>query len=258
MRFLTAAALVLLVALPAHADGVYVKYHVNFLGIKVGEGKLSVAVNSDGYKIGGDGSMAAFGRLVSDARASVSSSGATTSDVLKPNAFHMNAVDDGKPNKVDLALNKGSVTSQSIFPPQDKMDQRIKVEDAHRKGVIDPLSAIVFPAPKGLSPESCNRTLKIYDGRERYDLVLKYKSTYKQRGSSKNYSGTVLVCSARYKPIAGHRPNRKTIKQLQANKSMEIHLAQINDAPYLLLYKASLNTPAGPASVNAVKMKFSN
>lgn len=258
MRILSLAALALFLSAPAHAEGLHVKYHVNFLGVKVGEGKLNVNLNDNGYSIGGDGAMAAFGKLVSDAKADVSAGGVIDGDTVKPTSFNMKAVDDGKPNTVALAMNKGNVASQSVFPAQDKMDQRIKVEDAHRRGIVDPLSAMVFPAPKGIHPDSCNRTVKIYDGRERYDVVLRYKSKYQQRGSSKNYSGPVLVCSARYKPIAGHRPNRKTIKQLEANKSMEVELAQVPGTTYLILYKASLNTPAGPVSVNSVKMKSFN
>ena len=258
MRFLSLAALALFMSAPAHAEGLHVKYHINYLGVKVGEAKLNVNFADNGYSIGGNGAMAAFGKLVSDAKADVSAGGVVVGEAVKPTSFKMNALDDGKPNTVTLAMNKGTVSSQAVHPAQDKMDQRIKVEDAHRRNIVDPLSALVFPAPKGIHPDSCNRTLKIYDGRERYDVVLRFKSKYQLKGSSKNYSGPVLVCSARYKAIAGHRPNRRTIKQMEANTSMEVELAQVSSTPYLIVYKASLNTPAGPVSVNSVKMKSFN
>jgi hypothetical protein len=62
------------------------------------------------------------------------------------------------------------------------MNERIKVTDAHKRGVIDPLTAVLLPAPKGLHPDSCKRTIPIYDGRDRYDLVLDYKTKYQKRG----------------------------------------------------------------------------
>jgi len=255
MRLLPLAALAALLSFPAQAEGLYVKYHVNLIGVKVGEGRLSMSFSGDSYSLSGSGNMAAFGRLVSDAQATVSAKGTVSNATVKPSVFNMDAVGEGKPNKVNLAMNKGTVTSRSVHPKQDKLDQRIKLTSAHQKGIVDPMSALVFPAPKGMHPESCNRTLKIYDGRERYDLVMKYKRQYRHKGSRKNYSGPMLVCSAQYKPIAGHRPNRKTIKDLQANRSGEVHLAEIKGQPYLVLYKASLDTPVGHASVTSVRMK---
>ena len=50
--------------------------------------------------------------------------------------------------------------------------------DAHRKGVIDPMSAAIMPvAGKGevLTPDACKRKLAIFDGRKRADIDLVYK-----------------------------------------------------------------------------------
>lgn len=249
------AALLMLISLPAGATNLYVKYDVSLTGLKVGEGALSIDMKDGGYSINGQGEMAAFGSLVSDGWGRVNASGVATANELKPNSFVLVAEEDGKPMSVNLALRQGDVTGRTVQPPQDRMNERVKVEDKHKRGIVDPLSAVLFPAPSGPARTSCNRTIEIYDGKDRYDVVMRYKSQYQARGGKKKYKGKVLVCSARYLPIAGHRPGRKTIQQLAANKSMEIHLGEIPGQPYMLLYKASLMTPVGKAVVQNVKFK---
>lgn len=252
--------LILLLALgnSAQARSLFIKYDVSLTALKIGEGSFSIDLDDQNYSISGQGEMAAFGSFVSDGSGSVHAAGKISSGALKPSVFNMNAQEDGKPNKVSLKLDNGSVTERKIHPEQDRMNERIKVTEDHKRGVIDPLSAILFAAPRGLHRDSCNRTIEIYDGRDRYDIVLRYKAKYRKKGGGKRYSGDVLVCSARYKPISGHRPNRKTIQQLAANKSMEIHLAGIPGVPYLLLYRASLMTPAGKAVAQNVKYKITD
>ena len=41
------------------------------------------------------------------------------------------------------------------------------------------------------------------------------------------YSGDVLVCAARYNPIAGHRTGRKSTQFMADNKDMEVWLAPV-------------------------------
>lgn len=243
---------------PATARGLFVKYDGSLMGLKIGEMNLSVNLEGESYSISGQGEMAALGSLLSNGEATVHSKGALISGKPKSALYSLNAQEGGKPNTVSLKLDHGDVKSREIYPPQDRMNERIKVTNDHKHGVIDPLSAIIFHAPKGIHRDSCNRTIQVYDGRDRFDVVMGYKSRYRIKGRKKRYSGEVLACSARYKPISGHRPNRKTIKDLAANKTMEIHLAEISGTPYLLLYRASVMTSAGKAVLQNVKFKNIN
>lgn len=253
MRLQFLLMLLVLFAGPANARGLFVKYDGSLMGWKIGEGNLSIDLKDESYSISGQGEMAALGSLLSDGKASVHSKGAVTSGNLKATLYNLNAQEGGKPNTVSLKLDQGDVTGREINPPQDRMSERIKVTNDHKRGVIDPLSAILFAAPKGIHRDSCNRTIQIYDGRDRFDVVMSYKSKYRIKGRKKRYSGEVLACSARYKPISGHRPNRRTIRELAKNKTMEIHLAEIPGTTHLLLYRASLMTSAGKAIVQNVK-----
>jgi Protein of unknown function (DUF3108) len=106
---------------------------------------------------------------------------------------------------------------------------RVPVTNSNRKGIVDPLTALLFSAAAAgerLSQEACRRTLPIFDGHQRYDLKLAFKRMDKMT-AEKGYAGPVVVCSVSYEPIAGHRANILLIKYLSEGREMEIALAPI-------------------------------
>ena len=58
-------------------------------------------------------------------------------------------------------------------------------------------------------PAACNRTVRVFDGWQRYDVKLSFKESKHVQGATAAYSGEVFVCAARYVPVAGHRPESR-------------------------------------------------
>ncbi len=106
-----------------------------------------------------------------------------------------------------------------------------------------------------LAPESCNRTLPIFDGRYRFNVVLSYVRTEKAPAGVEGYQGQTLVCQARYVPIAGHRTEGDTIKQMAANREMFVWLAPIKGTRVLVPVRASVATPIGTFVVEATSFE---
>ena len=76
------------------------------------------------------------------------------------------------------------------------------VAEVHKRGIIDPVSALVMPVPargEPTDPANCNRTLPIFDGAARFNMVLSYAAT--RIVEKPGYKGPVLVCNVRYVPI---------------------------------------------------------
>ena len=99
---------------------------------------------------------------------------------------------------------------------------RVPLTQAHAQGVIDPLSALLIPNEANdntLAQESCSRTLAIFDGLRRYDLVLSFRRMETLRG--KEYSGRALVCNVILRPIAGHRADSMIMKYVADRRDME-------------------------------------
>ncbi len=241
----------------SQAADLYLKYKLYAVGLPIGSGALSLDVNDEAYSITGDGQTAAFGRLVSDGKGSVRARGGVGKNGLAPQRYDFNISSEDETGTVAMEMQGGMVSKIAVNPPQDRMKERVKVSEEDKVEVLDPLSAALFPAPKGLAPESCNRTVKLFDGKERYNVHLRYKTRQKAKTADGRFNGDVLVCSARYEPVAGHRPNRKTIKQLADNKSLEVWLAPVGNRPYLVPLRASMEAPFGTLVVQAEKFKLS-
>ena len=242
----------------ASAADLYIKYKLYALGLPIGSGVLSLDVDSKSYSVSANGQTAAFGRLVSDGKGTVEVAGTAQKLDLEPARYALDLKSEDETGTITMRMRKGSIDAIEVRPPQDRMKERVKVTAEHLKSVLDPLTAAVLPAPQGLAKESCNRTLRIFDGKERYDVHLQYKSRKATRTSDGRFKGDVIVCGVRYEPISGHRPKRKSIQQLAANKSMEVWLAPVGDKPYLVPLRASISLPFGSLLVEAEKYKLSD
>ena len=119
---------------------------------------------------------------------------------------------------------------------------RVPVTAANRRGIVDPLTAVLFSAAAAgetLSKEACRRTLPIFDGHQRYDLKLAFKRMDKVT-AEKGYAGSVVVCSIDYEPIAGHRANIPLVKYLSEGREMEIAFAPIAGTRLLAPFRLSV------------------
>jgi hypothetical protein len=102
--------------------------------------------------------------------------------------------------------------------------------------------------------KACDRTVRIFDGWQRFDVRLSFKRQREVKGPDGSYSGPVYVCGARFIPVAGHVPKR--VKSLANNKSIEIWLAPISDMSLLVPYSIQLNIPLGTLVVRASRLNF--
>ena len=90
------------------------------------------------------------------------------------------------------------------------------ITEAHRKGILDPMTASLLRTPgtgDPLSPEACQRTLAIFDGRLRYDLQFAFKRMDHVK-AEKGYAGPVVVCAVYFSPVAGFIPSRAAIRYI--------------------------------------------
>jgi hypothetical protein len=146
-----------------------------------------------------------------------------------------------------MALAGGVVKEVVVDPPVPPSPDRIPVTDAHRKGVTDPMSAVLLMmAGSGevVSPDACKRKLAVFDGRQRADIELVFKRMDRVK-ADKGYQGPVVVCTMIYNPIAGHRPERAAIKYLVATREMEMWFAPIEGTRMLVPFRFSVPTPFG-------------
>jgi hypothetical protein len=247
-RFLLAFCALVPVAAPAHAQGkLDARYTVSLAGIPLGSGTWSIDIQPDQYTAVATGRTTGLVKLFANGSGSGGSRGTVQGASLVPSSYVSNTVSDKKNDEVRMTLRAGVVKEAIAEPPLEPSPDRVPVTEAHRKGVVDPMTAVLMGvAGNGelLVPEACKRKISVFDGRQRADLELVYKRM-DQVKADKGYQGPVVVCTVLYQPIAGHRPERDAIKYLIKQRDMEIWLAPISGTRVLAPFRFSVPTPYG-------------
>jgi hypothetical protein len=155
---------------------------------------------------------------------------------------------------IRIQLAAGNVKEATIEPEPEPNPDRLPVTEAHRKGVIDPMTGSlirVAGTADPIGPDACAASTSIFDGRMRYDLKLAFKRL--ENVKAKGYQGPVVVCALYFAPIAGYVPDRAAIKYLAAQRNMEVWLAPIAGTRVLVPVKVLVPTPIGMAALEATQ-----
>ncbi|MDQ0396066.1 DUF3108 domain-containing protein [Labrys monachus] len=252
-----AAALLGLASAPALAStgALVVRYGLTLAGLPIGTATVTFNVADGGpYKINAAAKVGGVMSLLSDGRGSASAAGRLGPSQPQPSSYALNSISGKKPQTVQLALANGAVTAAAIMPEPAPRPDRVPVTLADKRGVIDPLSALLVPVAGSvnvLSADACRRKLPIFDGAQRFDIPLTYSRTEQVRG--KGYDGPVIVCSARYIPIAGHRPERAQTKFMEDNRDLEFWLAPIGGTHVLAPWRIVVGTQIGRLTIDTIR-----
>jgi hypothetical protein len=162
---------------------------------------------------------------------------------------------DKRVEELRIVLSAGTVKELVVEPPTAPNPDRIPLTDAHRRGIVDPMSAALIRVSGNgdlISPDACRRTIPIFDGRMRFDLQLSFKRIENVQ-ARKGYQGPVTVCGVQFVPLAGFVPERPAIKYLMAQQDMEMWLAPIPGTRIVVPYRISLQTPLGRGILEATQ-----
>lgn len=184
------------------------------------------------------------------------SAGVVQANALWPVSAAMDTSDSEETRKIRIALSRGRVRQEVVTPPLPYRPDRVPITQEHRKGVIDPVSALFMPVlSKGgpIEPGNCDRTLPIFEGTERFDIRLSYLRIEMVK-SDKGYSGPVVVCRATYKAISGHRP-KSSVQFMEQNRTIEAWLAPIEGTNMMAPWRVSLSTKVGTLILQATEFK---
>jgi Protein of unknown function (DUF3108) len=215
-------------------------YTISFARIRVGDITATVVLGDSEYAISARGHAGGVMKLLVDGEGSFTTRGTIKHGHPVPATFTSKIVSNAESSDVTMVLDEGTVKELAASPPPGR--ERVPVTETNRQGIVDPLTAMLFSAAAasdGLSQEACQHTLPIFDGHQRYDLKLAFKRMDKVI-AEKGYAGPVVVCSAGYEPIAGHRASTPLVKYLSEGREMEIALAPVADTRLLAPFRMSV------------------
>jgi hypothetical protein len=238
-------------AAPIAADAwptfVEARYRLRYNGIDVGHLQISTRAEGGIYTLSGSGKVSAFFGAVTWAGSS-KVTGELRADEPAPASYAFDWRNNKKRGDIRMSFKDRVATDVSVTPPPGPHPDDVPLKGDHKAGVLDPVSALlVLTRMDGRAP--CDRRVGIFDGKQRYDIVLTPKrTTTLQPEATGGRPETAYVCRAMYEPVAGHRDNAAT-KTYASNRDVEVVLRRVAGSGLLIPYSVTVPTFWGTGSM---------
>lgn len=252
--FLLATLAGVTAAVAAEGATLTASYVIAIHGLTIGRADVKSRFNGKGYAAAINGATYGVSRLVSDAHAVLAGSGRIVGTSVLPASYNLETSESGFETHVHMGMSGGSIVNLQAIPLLQDVPDRVPLLPFHKQNVLDPVGAFVVALDKPGEmdgPKACGRNVKVFDGWQRFDIRLSYKETKPVTGGNGSYAGDVLVCSARYVPVAGHRTSRQSVQYMADNKRLEIWLAPITGTNLFVPYYILIGTEVGDLTIRA-------
>ncbi|HXZ23017.1 MAG TPA: DUF3108 domain-containing protein [Pseudolabrys sp.] len=229
------------------------RYSATLATIPIGSGTWTIDIADNQYSAVVTGSTSGLLRAFTSGQGNSSAHATLNGGRITSSNFTAAITTRRKSDTTRITINNGNVKDFDVDPPQDNDPERVPITEAHQHGVLDPMISLLIRVPGNgevLSPDACQHTLPVFDGRLRYDLQFAFKRMDKVK-ASKGYAGPVVVCAAYFSPLAGFIPSRASIQYISKQRDMEIWLAPIAGTRVLVPYRVQGPTPIGQAVLEA-------
>lgn len=240
-------------AVPARAQGkLKAHYTISMTGVTFGEIVWWVEIGDTLYTTSATGKASGVLSVLVNGEGSVAAQGNIAADRLNPSSYTSTITDDDGRIKLQMTFANGTATETMTPQPPEHAD-RVPVTEADRRGVADPLSAVLITTKLGggtMAASDCSHTLKIFDGRRRYNLALSYNRMDKV-AVERGYSGPILVCGVVLQPIAGYRADSVTVKYVAGKHNMELWFAPIAGTSIIAPLRVLMPTLIGTLRIQA-------
>ena len=231
------------------------QYEATLAGIPVGKGAWTIDISDDQYSASAFGGTSGLLKAFASGSGTGAAQGRVVNGALVSTNYNASTTTSKKTEAIRMILANGTIKEFAIEPEPPVDPDRLPVTDAHRKGVLDPMTGSMLRVPgtsDPLGPDACHAANSIFDGRMRYDLKLDFKRMETVK-AEKGYQGPVVVCAIYFSPVAGYIPDRPVIKYLAAARNMEIAFAPVAGTRILVPFRMVIPTPLGVAMLEATQ-----
>lgn len=230
------------------------RYVVSLAGVNIASVAIDFKDDGSSYKIDLGAQVSGVGTLVSSGTAAAESSGSSGTSSLAANGFNLETRTKTDKFNVDVQYNSGNATGFQVDPPLVNNIGRVALERKHLRQVTDPLGSFIIKADS-LSPEICNRRLKVFTGIERYDIAMSFAEAQNATSRRTGYQGPVMLCRLDYIPVSGHFKTSEMTTYLANSDRILIWYAPLQDTGYFIPYRVLLGTDAGDLSMVLTGLK---
>jgi hypothetical protein len=257
LAFLSVGLLTTAATRGAYADEVTVDadYNASIGGFPIASGSLQFKLNGQTYDAHINAQVTGLAALIASRTAVGTATGRAEPNHILPESYSLSIQGGQSVNEVAETFSNNKVVALAATELHlAGWDDRVPLLPIHKQGVVDPLGAFVIPMPPGkdpFTPAVCNRTLKIFDGRVRYDLHLVYGARTDVTGQPGSYSGPAIICAVAYRPIAGQRILSEEQQKFERNIEFSIWFVPVGQTGIMLPHRILIQTQSGLLVVNA-------
>lgn len=226
---------------------VHAHYKLRYNGIDVGNLNIVSTRADKSYAISGSGKLSVlFGTITWAGSSNVS--GIVAANTPQPVTYVFDWKNNRKSGAIKLGFKERVATDVSVTPPPEQHKDDVPLLPQHKAGAFDPVSAMLMLTRADGRPP-CERRVDIFDGKQRYGIVLSFKHKMKlpvAKGGGP--AETADVCRAMYVPVAGHRDNDAT-RTYASNRDVEVVMRRVPGTAAHIPYSVSVPTAWGTGSM---------
>jgi hypothetical protein len=222
-------------------------YDIAYSGLNVATADYALTLADGRYQAGISYKTTGFLGMIGDVRGTAAGQGRVNGTGVQPGLYTLNGKDPRRTRKVRIEHSSGGLAFQS--EPAPKVGGgRVPLTPDVIKGSLDPIGALVIAAKPGTQGTAvCNRSVPVFDGWSRYDVMFAPKG--ERPITLQGYTGAAVVCAARLKNVAGHKPQDKTSLYWEANRDLEARLIPIGTSGLYVPAGLSIKTQYGQLEI---------
>ncbi|HWE47875.1 MAG TPA: DUF3108 domain-containing protein [Caulobacteraceae bacterium] len=168
-----------------------------------------------------------------------------------PGTFHSQNLDGKANRRTDVVWSPETVTS-TINPPVRSMGDP-PATSAQKLEAIDPVSGVVRVA---LAAEPCGRTLRFFDGKQRYDLDFTTGAQARPDAREQRLGLTHPVhCAVKFREVAGFKKKPPSERNQGLKHPIAVGFARVGANGPWVISSASSQTPLGAATITLQRVK---
>lgn len=225
-------------------------YRVDLGSFNLGNFRLTTDFRGNAYEMRGEGRFTILEGLIYEWHGTTAGSGRVTRAGPEPAMYALSYTNGGtKGEKLRMTFGGGAVRQISIYPSKRPSPRTIPVTKEQLEGVLDPMSG-AFLSAQSSNPNGdlkvCKQTLPVFDGKQRFDLVLTPKRAVTvQKTKHTSYAGPAVICRVKFIPIAGYQPDNPGIRLMSKSDEIEVWLIPVKGTNMYVPYRIVLPTPVG-------------
>ena len=235
-------------------------YRVTLAGISLGKFHLNAELKGTDYELNAKGKFSLLAGILYEASGNTSSSGTFTKEGPRPSKFTVAYRGGKKKEQRELRFDDGVVSDISIKPKKRTSRRAVPVTEEQLVDVLDPLTAAFLSAHYQGAPGDlgvCNRRVPVFDGKQRYDILLTPKRTQTLESDAPSaLPGLAAVCRVKFVPIGGYRPEHPGIKFMTQTEEIEVWLVSLPATSLYVPYQIFVPTALGTGSVTLIDIKI--